>query len=132
MTEAAIRLLTAQSGDRGFVLLVESGRIDHAHHDGYANLALHETVEFDRAIRRARAMLPADDTLFVVTADHSHGFTINGFPERGNPISGFAGEDSDEVPYTTLMYATGPGYMSPLRRMKQAWNDDPGEWVTFS
>src|SRR5699024_6342445 len=58
MTEAAIRVLKAQKPDNGFVLLVEGGRIDHAHHDGYANLALYETLELDRAIRRARELLP--------------------------------------------------------------------------
>ena len=119
MTEAAIRVLVNQGGDQGFVLLVEGGRIDHAHHDGFANMALQETVEFDRAIRKARELLPADDTLFLVTADHSHGFTINGYPDRGNPISGFAGEDSENVHYTTLMYATGPGYMTPEEREHQ-------------
>ncbi|KAH9398135.1 hypothetical protein TYRP_019141 [Tyrophagus putrescentiae] len=120
MTEAAIRILRNQPGNRGFVLLVEGGRIDHAHHDGYSNLAMYETVEFDRAIRRAREMLPADETLFLATADHSHGLTINGYPNRGNPINGWVGEDADGIPYTTLMYATGPGHMSHEERERSA------------
>lgn len=116
MTEAAIRILQSQPGDQGFVLLVEGGRIDHAHHEGYSNMAMYETVEFDRAIRRARELLPMEETLVLVTADHSHGLTINGYPTRGNPINGWAGEDADNIPMTTLMYSTGPGHMSHEER----------------
>ena len=114
MTAAAIRVL--MNNPDGFVLLVEGGRIDHAHHDGYANLALYETVEFDRAIRKAREMLPMEDTLILVTADHSHTMTINGYPKRGNPIYGLAAEDSAGIPFTTLMYTNGPGYRNEQQR----------------
>ena len=108
MVEAAIKVLS--NHDNGFVLLVEGGRIDHAHHDGYSNLALHETVELDRAIRKAREMTNMEESLILVTADHSHALTINGYPKRGNPISGFGGHDDTGKPYTTLMYANGPGH----------------------
>ncbi len=42
MTETAIELLSRNR--RGFVLTVEGGRIDHAHHEGNAARALGETV----------------------------------------------------------------------------------------
>ena len=59
-----------------------------------------------------------DDTLIIVTADHSHTFTIGGYPQRGNPILGLTqgvGATSPNLdmlglPYTTLNYANGPGY----------------------
>ena len=58
----------------------------------------------------------ADETLITVTADHSHVFTIGGYPERGNPIFSIVREvggklavGSDNKTYTPLGYANGPG-----------------------
>lgn len=47
MTEKAIRFLQKKS-DNGFFLLVEGGRIDHAHHKNQALLALEEAVAMDK------------------------------------------------------------------------------------
>ena len=54
----------------------QGGRIDHGHHEGKAKQALHEAVEMDQAIGQAGAMTSVEDTLTVVTADHSHVFTF--------------------------------------------------------
>ena len=109
MTETAINILS--KNEKGYMLLVEGGRIDHAHHDNYANLALYETVAFDQAIGKALKMVNVEETLIVVTADHSHTFTMNGYPQRGNNIMGIAdNEDETNKPFTTLLYANGPGY----------------------
>ena len=120
MTSAAIDLL-AQAGD-GYFLMVEGGRIDHGHHDGKPDYALLETQAFARAIEAALAKVDLEETLVLVTADHSHVFTMAGYPVRGNPILGLVvendvtGEPSPEAaldatgtPYTTLGYANGPG-----------------------
>ena len=119
MTTTAIRRL---QGETGFFLMVESGRIDHGHHMGKAGYALEETVEFSNAIAAALAATDAEDTLVLVTADHSHVFTIAGYPTRGNPILGFVHTNNergepvtepalaqDGIPYTTLGYMNGPG-----------------------
>ena len=63
----------------------------------------------------------ADDTLLIVTADHSHVFTMGGYPKRGNPIFGLNVEDDetepdlakDRMPYTVLGYGNGPGGERP-------------------
>jgi alkaline phosphatase len=123
MTRAAIHAL--QRNDHGYVLLVEGGRIDHAHHDGNARRALEDTIAFSDAVRAA-ANDAGDDTLILVTADHSHSMYFAGYPQRGNPIlgkvKGISGEDAGAgpyaldklgLPYTTLGYANGPGYVEP-------------------
>lgn len=58
------------------------------HHDTKAHLALDETVEFAKAIKAAADLTDEEDTLIVVTADHAHAMTYNGYPVRGNNIFG--------------------------------------------
>ncbi|NXU03205.1 PPBT protein, partial [Buphagus erythrorhynchus] len=88
------------------------GRIDHGHHEGKAKQALHEAVELDRAIGLATRLTSTQDTLSVVTADHSHVFTFGGYTPRGNPIFGLAPmqSDVDRKPFTSILYGNGPGY----------------------
>ena len=97
MTSQAIKFLSRNK--KGYVLMVEGGRIDHAHHDNYAQLALHETAEMDDAVAYAARNTDPADTLIIVTADHSHSFTINGYPARGNDILGIG---RDEMRAVTL------------------------------
>lgn len=86
MTVKAIDLLDGGSrsgrGRRGYFLMVESGRIDHAHHEGNAFRALTDTEQLDRAIGAAASMVDLRDTLIIVSADHSHVFNIAGYPMR--------------------------------------------------
>ncbi|NXR82665.1 PPBT protein, partial [Pycnonotus jocosus] len=94
------------------VLSCPGGRIDHGHHEGKAKQALHEAVELDRAIGVATRLTSTQDTLSVVTADHSHVFTFGGYTPRGNPIFGLAPmqSDVDRKPFTSILYGNGPGY----------------------
>lgn len=110
MTKQAIKLL--RKNDNGFLLMVESGRIDMAHHHNYAKLALRELSELEEAILAALQLVKLEETLVIVTADHSHAFTINGYPKRGNDILGFANDPAKpNVPaYETLSYINGPGF----------------------
>ncbi len=115
MTEAAIDLLSKD--EDGFMLVVESGRIDHGHHAGNAYRALTDAVEFSNAVKAAAAKVDLEETLIIVTADHSHVFTIAGYPKRGNPILGKVvdknnnqSEDANGMPYTTVGYMNGRGF----------------------
>jgi alkaline phosphatase len=114
MTVAALKIL--QKNDLGYFLMVEGGRIDHGHHSGIARSALSETVIFSRAIQAA-VNLVGDDTLIVVTSDHSHSFFMGGYARRGNNILGKVIErqgklarDLAGLPYTSLGYGNGPGH----------------------
>ena len=127
MTKAAITYLEDQ-GD-GYFLMVEGGRIDHAHHQNRAGFAMLETQEFSRAIEVAIRETDPSNTLILVTADHSHVMTMAGYPTKGNDILGHVigndlrgvANDSPDLdlngtPYTTLGYANGPGAVSVLPR----------------
>ena len=130
MTEAAMAALGAGGGDEagsgaesgaGYLLVVEAGRIDHAHHDTNAYRALEDLDALHEAVAVAER-LAGEDTLIVVTADHGHVFTQAGYPVRNNPILGlvhsFDPESRERMaepdladdgkPYTTLSYANGP------------------------
>lgn len=126
MTAKAIDILSRNK--KGFFLMVEGGRIDMAHHDGNAFRALTETIEFSNAVKTALSKVNLDETLIIVTADHSHTFTIGGYPARGNNILGLIREagpglvpdkdpklDLQKKPMTTLGYANGPGYRNGTR-----------------
>lgn len=120
MTSKAIEILS--NNKKGFFLMVEGGRIDHAHHEGNAYRALTETIEFSNAVRTVVNKVNLDETLIIVTADHSHTFNMGGYPIRGNNILGLVREvddngmleekpaiDKNGLPRTTLNYANGPG-----------------------
>jgi alkaline phosphatase len=116
MTAKAIDIL--DNNDRGFFLMVEAGRIDHGHHANSAFAALSDTVELSLAVQAALDATSREDTLIIVTADHSHVFTMAGYPKRGNPILGKVVEvgsetpilGDDGLPYTTLGYINGLGF----------------------
>lgn len=78
MTEKAIDVLS--KNENGFFLFVDGGLIDGAHHSGFSRLALDETAELSKTIAMARQKLSTEDTLIVVTSDHSHTLTYNGYP----------------------------------------------------
>jgi alkaline phosphatase len=126
MTLKAIDVLAKNR--KGYFLMVEGGRIDHAHHEGNAYRALTDTIAFAKAVQVALAKTNQKETLIIVTADHSHVFTIAGYPTRGSNILGLvqgnnehgnpAGDYEKDAlgrPYTTLGYANGPGYTGPSK-----------------
>ncbi|WP_421204356.1 alkaline phosphatase [Aeromonas enteropelogenes] len=113
MTAKAIDLLSQNS--QGYFLMVEGGRIDHALHGTNAKRALTDAVALDEAVKTALGKVDLNDTLIVVTADHDHTMTINGYAAKGNPVldlvkngDGSTQNDADGKPFTTLVFGNGP------------------------
>lgn len=113
MTRKAIGILSRN--ENGFVLMVESGRVDHAHHMGNAARALKDAQEYAQAVAAAYEMTSPEDTLIIVTADHGHTLSFAGYASKGNNILGLSANKftplraADGKTYTTLGYANGPG-----------------------
>jgi len=151
MTEKAIELLSKNKN--GYFLFVEGGRIDHGHHESKAVKALDEFVSFDESIGKALDLTSTKDTMvfiyiyfifkiinilnfflikIVVSADHSHTFSMGGNSLRGNPILGIAlnsySNVSDaNVTFTSLTYGNGPGGILRLRRFNLTNNETEGK-----
>lgn len=138
MTAMAIEVL--RRNRKGYFLMVEGGRIDHALHAGNAFRALDETRAFAEAVAEAVRRTAGTGTLIVVTADHSHTLTFAGYPRRGNDILGLvtgasgsydavvrAGPARDALgrPYTTLGFANGPGYSGASDRQPEGSKHHP-------
>ncbi|KAJ8971056.1 hypothetical protein NQ317_012313 [Molorchus minor] len=114
MTRSALSILL--KNPKGFFLVVEGGRIDHAHHYNNAYRALDETLAMETAVLAALALVNPTETLIVVTSDHSHVLTMGGqATPRGHPILGPDSKvsDVDGQPYTTILYGNGPGFATP-------------------
>lgn len=127
MTRKAIQIL--RRNPKGYFLMVEGARIDHAHHEGSAYRALTETVAMAEAVEVANKMTNVNETLIVVTADHGHTMSMGGYQKRGNPIFGLT-DDKDIYgnPYLTLNYANGPGgwdETKPRPRLTNEMTKDP-------
>ncbi len=131
MTVKAIEILS--KNPKGFFLMVEGGRIDHALHGTNAARALADTKAFDDAIQSAvdqmRRIDPElDDTLIVATADHDHTMAFNGYGKRGTDILGlnvnYANDlpstDANGVNYTTLVFGNGANRVDVRANLDQS------------
>lgn len=125
MTSRSIDQL--KSNTKGFFLMVEAGRIDHALHETTARKALQDTAAFDDAVKVAidkMKLLDPDlkNTLIVVTADHDHTLVLNGYAARtgkttdANPgilglmrnyLDGSIAKDKDGNPFTIIGFGNG-------------------------
>ena len=70
MADAALRVLN-KNNSNGFVLMVEGASIDKQSHLMDSDRWILETIEFDRAVQKAKDFATANpDTVVIVTADH--------------------------------------------------------------
>ena len=101
---------------KGYFLMVEGGRIDHASHDNYAKKMLKETIDFDKSIAYALRVCDLNETLIAITADHeTGGLAINGYGSvdhmRGEKLLGKSEKDPQtDISHWHLSWSTGPNY----------------------
>jgi alkaline phosphatase len=128
MTTKAIDILSQNPNkQKGYFLMVEGGRIDHALHSTNAKRALQDTIAFDDAIKAAIDKVKLTDptlenTLIVVTADHDHTLVLNGYAQRTgkttttnpgvlglvkNYVTGLFDNDADGTPYSIIGFGNG-------------------------
>ena len=141
MTTKAMDVLAKNS--KGYFLMVEGGRIDHALHETTAKKALHDALAFDNAIKAAIAKAKLADpdlknTLIVVTADHDHTLVLNGYAKRtGKTAAGNAGvlgvvknyvtgnveKDLDGAPYSIIGFGNGENRTQSSRSAQASLDD---------
>lgn len=97
----------------GFFLFIEGARIDQAHHENRAMKSFAEQHVFDKIIAEINKQLNPEETLLIVTADHSHSFELVGQPSRFRslflPDVVKGNETLDEKGMQPIGYMSGPG-----------------------
>ena len=110
MVAKGIGTLSAASGDKGFVMMIEGSCIDDWLHGNDIEKAMEELLDFDRTLGDVLEWAAADGhTLVVVTADHATGcLTLqDGNLEEGKIGVFFASESHNGI--AVPIYAWGPG-----------------------
>lgn len=84
--------------DRGFVLMIEGSRVDHAAHGNDTSGMIGDLLEFDRAVGIVRKFAEADgNTLVIITADHATGGFSIGAKINNKGIYDFDAEALREI-----------------------------------
>jgi alkaline phosphatase len=82
--QAALNILSRN--DKGFVLMVESGRIDKYAHSLDWERSVYDTIMLDDAVKAAKDWAGnREDTLIIVVADHAHPVSIIGTYDDERP-----------------------------------------------
>jgi alkaline phosphatase len=103
---AALDVLS--KNDKGFVLMVESGRIDKYSHSLDWERSVYDTIMLDNAVKLAKEFASRrNDTLIIVVADHAHPTAIVGTYDDDRP--GQQLRDKLGV----YQYSTPPNYPAP-------------------
>lgn len=84
--QVRVALDILSKNDKGFVLMVESGRIDKYSHSIDWERAAYDTIMLDNAVKLAKEFAEAHkDTLIVVVPDHAHPVSIVGTYDDKRP-----------------------------------------------
>lgn len=105
MTQKAIGILSRNP--KGFFLMIEGGRIDHAGHERNLSRIASDTLAFDDAVRSALDFVSKkNDTLVIVTADHECG----GLVLQPENLTDYEGGLLDPIFASGTVRTAGPRY----------------------
>jgi alkaline phosphatase len=134
---AALKILSRNK--KGFVLMVESARIDKYSHSLDAERAIYDTIMLDQAVKQAQQWSKAhgNNTLILVTADHSHVVGVIGTvddnaagPETRNKLGVYA-----EAGFPNYPAPNAEGYPDKVdvsRRVKLAFGSFPDHYDSYA
>jgi alkaline phosphatase len=135
MTRAAIEVLSRHPN--GFVLMVEAALIDKYLHPLDWERSVYDTIMLDNAVRLAKDFAAKNnDTLILVTPDHTHGVSLVGTVDDDNPAPEMRDKVGvyDKAGYPNYPAADADGYPAKVdvsRRLAMFFADFPDYYETF-
>lgn len=91
MAATAIRALekATENSDKGFFLMIEGSRIDHAAHINDPAAHVHEVIEYDKTFQSVLDFLDDSKTegMLVATSDHETGGLATALRKSPNPVT---------------------------------------------
>ncbi len=134
--QAAIAMLSRNKN--GFVLMVESARIDKYSHSMDAERAIYDTIMLDNAVKAAKGWAKAhgNDTLILVTADHAHPVSIIGAVNDDDPATEMRNKVGiyARAGFPNYPAADAEGYPDNVdvsRRVRMSFGAYPDHYDTF-
>ena len=135
MTKAALDVLSRNK--EGFVLLVEAGLIDKFNHPLDWERSVYDTIMLSNAVQVAKEFAAQnDDTLIIVTPDHTHGVSIVGTIDDAKPGPDMRNKVGvyNEAGYPNYPAAGPDGYPASVdvsRRLAMFYGNFPDYYETF-
>lgn len=136
--EMAAALKVLSRNKNGFVLLVESARIDKYSHSLDPERAVYDTIMLDSAVKQAKEWAKANgnNTLILVTADHAHAVSVVGTVNDDEPGADMRNKIGtyDKAGFPNYPAPDAEGYPNKVdvsRRLRLTFGSYPDHYDTF-
>ena len=136
--EMAAALKVLSRNKNGFVLMVESARIDKYSHSLDPERAVYDTIMLDSAVKQAKEWAKANgnNTLILVTADHSHAVSVVGTVNDDEPGADMRNKIGtyDQAGFPNYPAPDAEGYPNKVdvsRRLRLTFGAYPDHYDTF-